>query len=68
MEACYATGNLRALDLVEVNTNMGNFQDAQKTLDAARHLLLSALGFDRGGMPKLPEETRADEDILPKNL
>ena len=49
VEDIYETGCLRALDLVEVNPDLSDEIGATKTLDAARRLLLAALGHYRGG-------------------
>lgn len=44
LEDCFDTGCLAAMDLVEVNTKLGTQQDAEKTLEAARLLILAAMG------------------------
>ena len=49
MEEIYATGCMRALDLVEVNPDLAEEDGVARTLDAAERLLLSALGYYRGG-------------------
>jgi len=49
VEDIYDTGCLRALDLVEVNTDLADEAGAAKTLEAARRLILACLGNYRGG-------------------
>ena len=45
LEDCHATGLVRALDLVEVNTDLAaTSRDADLTLDAAHHVILAAMG------------------------
>lgn len=49
VEDIYSTGCLRALDLVEVNSDLADEPGAAKTLEAAKRILLAALGHYRGG-------------------
>ncbi|CAH0600586.1 unnamed protein product [Chrysodeixis includens] len=49
MEIVYATGRLRAIDLVEINPAIGNEKDRQQTIDAGLCILKAALGFSRRG-------------------
>ena len=49
VEDIYDTGCLRALDLVEVNPDLADEDGATKTLEAAKRILLSGLGYYRGG-------------------
>ena len=45
LEDCHATGLVRAVDLVEVNTDLAaSKKDADLTLDAAQHVILAAMG------------------------
>lgn len=48
LEDCHSSGNLRALDIVEVNPDLGDVKEAATTVSAAKHLILSALGYKRG--------------------
>ncbi|XP_069354507.1 arginase-1 isoform X5 [Maniola hyperantus] len=62
MEIIYATGRLRAIDLVEINPALGNDSDRKRTIDAGLCILKAALGFSRRGtMPRgvldLPVQT-----------
>ncbi|KAF7269000.1 hypothetical protein GWI33_017923 [Rhynchophorus ferrugineus] len=50
MELIYRTGRLAALDLVEVNPNIGTEQDVNRTTDAAIHIIMAALGHSRRGI------------------
>ncbi len=48
-EDVYATGKLRAFDLVEVNTELARSdREAELTVDAAKHVILAALGHLTG--------------------
>lgn len=49
MEIVYATGRLRAVDLVEINPALGDTSDRKRTLDAGMSILKAALGFSRRG-------------------
>ena len=45
LEDCHATGLVRAVDLVEVNTDLAaSKKDADLTLDATHHVILAAMG------------------------
>ncbi|XP_042860094.1 arginase, hepatic-like [Penaeus japonicus] len=48
VETARSTGHLRALDMVEVNPDLGNQNDANLTSQAARLVILSALAGYRG--------------------
>lgn len=48
------TGLLKALDIVEVNPTIGSKEDAAKTSHAAKQVILSLFGNQRGG--NLPQE------------
>ncbi|XP_047479393.1 arginase, hepatic-like [Penaeus chinensis] len=48
VEVARATGHLRAFDMVEVNPDLGNQNDANLTSQAARLVILSALAGYRG--------------------
>ncbi|XP_056635810.1 arginase, hepatic [Diorhabda sublineata] len=50
MEMVYDTGRLSAMDLVEVNPDLGSEQDVKKTVDAAIQLISAAFGNNRRGM------------------
>nr|ACO11535.1 Arginase-2, mitochondrial precursor [Caligus rogercresseyi] len=41
---CHKSGSLKALDLVEVNSHLGNKEESLRTLTAAEHLIFSAFG------------------------
>lgn len=59
MEMVYRTGRLGALDLVEVNPNLGTEQEVTRTVDAAINIIMAGLGHSRRGLrPK-------DVDTLP---
>ncbi|KAF9419271.1 hypothetical protein HW555_004198 [Spodoptera exigua] len=49
MEIIYATGRLRAVDLVEINPAIGDESDRKKTIEAGLCVLKAALGFSRRG-------------------
>ncbi|XP_047031124.1 arginase, hepatic isoform X2 [Helicoverpa zea] len=49
MEIVYATGRLRAVDLVEINPAVGNENDRKQTIEAGMCVLKAALGFSRRG-------------------
>ncbi|XP_045761169.1 arginase, hepatic isoform X1 [Maniola jurtina] len=62
MEIIYATGRLRAIDLVEINPALGNDTDRKRTIEAGLCILKAGLGFSRRGtMPRgvldLPVQT-----------
>ncbi|XP_048481756.1 arginase, hepatic isoform X2 [Plutella xylostella] len=64
METIYATGRLRAVDLVEINPAIGTDTDRRHTIDAGLSILKAALGAPRRGTaPKgvldLPKPTTA---------
>lgn len=48
LEDCHATGLVRAIDLVEVNTDLAESKrDADLTLTAAKHVILASMGFNK---------------------
>ncbi|XP_071441571.1 arginase-2, mitochondrial [Hetaerina americana] len=49
LEIIHSTNTLSALDLVEVNPNIGSKEDVRKTLEAAKHLIKAAFGHSRKG-------------------
>ena len=50
LEDCHATGLVRAVDLVEVNTDLAEAAgDADLTLSAAKHVILASMGCHRSG-------------------
>lgn len=56
MEKVHETGRLAAVDLVEVNPNLGSARDVQTTVEAALQVLLAAFGHSRlGNMPRTAE-------------
>lgn len=56
MEKVHETGRLAAVDLVEVNPNLGSARDVQTTVQAALQVLLAAFGHSRlGNMPRSAE-------------
>lgn len=55
LRSVFRTGRLSAIDIVEVNTRLGSESDAQKTVQAALHLVAAAFGFYAGG--KAPANT-----------
>ncbi|CAG9858698.1 unnamed protein product [Phyllotreta striolata] len=61
LEKVFDTGRLGAMDLVEVNPNIGSKEDVRRTVEAAVHLILAAFGNKRRGVrPKnetLPLQT-----------
>ncbi|PSN37453.1 Arginase-1 [Blattella germanica] len=62
MEEAFRTGRLSAVDLVEVNPNLGTPKEVQITLQAGIHLIKAACGYSRRGhWPKdvydLPQQT-----------
>jgi arginase len=54
MEEIYRTHRLNAIDLVEVNPEIGNEHDVKLTVEAAIHIIQAALGYTRRGL-KLPK-------------
>lgn len=50
MEMVHDTGRLSAMDLVEVNPDLGTEQDVKKTVDAAIQIISAAFGNNRRGM------------------
>lgn len=55
MEEIYRTHRLSAIDLVEVNPQIGNEQDVKMTIQAAIHIIQAALGYSRRGL-KVPKD------------
>ncbi|XP_067213859.1 arginase, hepatic isoform X4 [Linepithema humile] len=53
MEEIYRTRRLSAIDLVEVNPQIGTKQNVEITVEAAIHIIQAALGYTRRGL-KLP--------------
>lgn len=53
MEDCFVHGNLHAIDIAEVNTHLRDYSDGTKTLRAAKCVIMSALGYYRGGRAPL---------------
>jgi arginase family enzyme len=66
LEECFRTGNLHSMDLVEVNTNLAPYEDGTKTLEAAKALILSAMGYYRGGRPPLEQYLSRVKGKLPE--
>lgn len=54
MEEVHRTRRLNAIDLVEVNPRIGNERDVKLTLEAAIHIIQSAVGYTRRGL-KVPK-------------
>ncbi|XP_018367549.1 PREDICTED: arginase-1 [Trachymyrmex cornetzi] len=54
MEEISRTHRLNAIDLVEVNPQIGNKQDVKMTVQAAIHIIQAALGYSRRGL-KVPD-------------
>lgn len=54
MEEIYRTRRLSAIDLVEVNPQIGSKQDVKMTIQAAIHIIQAAFGYTRRGL-KVPE-------------
>lgn len=50
MEEIYRTHQLSAIDLVEVNPQIGSAQDVKITIEAAIHIIQAALGYTRRGL------------------
>lgn len=48
VEAVWATGHLKAMDLVEVNPTLADAQGVRQTVDCAKTVLLAALAGHRG--------------------
>lgn len=57
METIYKTGRLGAMDLVEVNPDIGTIQDVERTVEAAIHVILAAFGYNRQGSPPIHTDT-----------
>jgi arginase family enzyme len=53
MEDIYATGSLRALDVVEVNPDLSDEAGSAKTIEAAKRLIYGTFGGYRGGLPTI---------------
>lgn len=66
LEECFMTGNLRSLDLVEVNCNLAPYEEGTKTLEAAKALILSAMGYYRGGRAPLEQYISKVQGKLPE--
>ena len=49
IEELYSTGRLEALDLCEVNPQVGSLGDAKRTIDSAIYLVKAACGTHRSG-------------------
>jgi len=54
LEEVHEAGNLVSMDLVEVNPNLGNEDDRAQTVQAVKHLLINAFGYNRGGLSDRP--------------
>lgn len=54
VEEVFLTGRLNAVDLVEVNPQIGDSEDVNRTVNAANQIIKAACGFDRLG--KLPSK------------
>lgn len=54
MEEIHRTNRLSAIDLVEVNPQIGSEQDIKMTVQAAIHIIQAALGYTRRGL-KVPK-------------
>ena len=54
MEEISRTNRLHAIDLVEVNPQIGDKRSVDLTIDAAMHVIQAALGYTRRGL-KVPE-------------
>lgn len=50
MEEIYRTHRLSAIDLVEVNPQIGSEEDVKMTVQAAIHIIQAALGYTRRGL------------------
>jgi arginase len=61
-EEIYETGQLTALDLVEVNPDLGSESDVSNTLEAAKQILLAFFGSCRGGDLPLDVKTIPDPE------
>lgn len=55
MEEIYRTHRLNAIDLVEVNPQIGSEQDVKNTVQAAIHVIQAALGYTRRGL-RVPKD------------
>lgn len=55
VEELYNTGRLKAIDLVEVNPQIGSLIDANLTINAAKQILKAACGCIRSGNPCIDE-------------
>jgi len=64
-EEIYETGQLTALDLVEVNPDLGSESDVNNTLEAAKQVLLSFFGSNRGG--DLPLDVHSIPEPVERN-
>lgn len=53
MEEIYRTHRLSAIDLVEVNPQIGSKQDVKTTVEAAIYIIQAAFGYTRRGL-KVP--------------
>lgn len=54
MEEIYNTGRLNAVDLVEVNPEIGSEGDVRRTVESAIQIIQAAFGYNRRGL-KVPE-------------
>lgn len=71
MEMIYATGRLRAVDLVEINPAIGTESDRRRTIEAGIMILKAALGAHRkGSVPRdavdLPLQTKKHAEVKDK--
>ncbi|KAL0102917.1 hypothetical protein PUN28_018305 [Cardiocondyla obscurior] len=55
MEEVHRTQRLSAIDIVEVNPQIGDERDVKKTVQAAIHIIQAALGYTRRGL-KVPKD------------
>ena len=54
MEELYRTQRLNAVDLVEVNPQLGDKKSVDLTVSAAMHIIQAGFGYTRRGL-KVPE-------------
>lgn len=55
METVHQTNRMKALDIVEINPSLGTLADVTKTIEAAKHIILSAFGYNRSGSGNIRE-------------
>jgi hypothetical protein len=69
VEIVSRTGQLRCVDVVEVNPTIGTSEDVRRTADAARAVIMAACGSARGGVSvpratQIPKPRRPEQSVV----